>query len=104
MLRALYRMPIDALEEATTCEFVILRPGLGRLTPDTAQADRILVNSHFTARIFQETFPQVRKQLQIVYPGVHTDTLGSSQDADDSSVAELVGYVLPASQVRYLLT
>lgn len=52
-LRALYRMPADALERTTV-----------------AEADEIVVNSHFTRAAFARTFPHVAKQLRVVYPGI----------------------------------
>lgn len=39
----------------------------------TAQADRILVNSLFTARMFQKVFSNSRhKHLEIIYPGIQS--------------------------------
>ena len=53
-LYGLYRKPIDRLEEA----------GLG-------MADRILVNSSFTAGIFRATFPRLAdREVTVLYPGV----------------------------------
>ena len=53
-LYRLYRGPIDALEALTT-----------------GMADRVLVNSEFTADIFRRTFPRLRRmQPEVVYPGV----------------------------------
>ncbi len=53
-LYRLYRMPIDWLEEVTT-----------------GMADRVLVNSRFTAATFRETFRRLAdRELDIVYPGV----------------------------------
>ena len=71
LLRAMYRAPVDALEEATT-----------------GQADRILVNSRFTASTFNAIFPDVRNQLQIVYPGIRAKDYAGEAPAD-----ELVGCV-----------
>jgi alpha-1,3/alpha-1,6-mannosyltransferase len=49
-----YRAPIDWLEETTT-----------------GMADRVLVNSRFTASVFRETFPRLRSVTPaVVYPGV----------------------------------
>ncbi|KAG5271901.1 hypothetical protein AALO_G00185380 [Alosa alosa] len=50
LLKRWYRAPLDWLEETTT-----------------GMADRVLVNSHFTARVFRQTFPRLRD--------VHTDVL-----------------------------
>ena len=53
-LYRLYRMPLDWLEEVTT-----------------GMADRVMVNSRFTAAIFRHTFARLAdRELDIVYPGV----------------------------------
>lgn len=53
MVRRLYRLPLDVLEEATTkC------------------ADMILVNSHFTEAHFRRVFPHIVCRPQVVYPAV----------------------------------
>ena len=50
----LYRAPIDRLEALST-----------------GVADRVLVNSHFTAAILRQTFPHLHKMpLEVLYPGV----------------------------------
>ncbi len=49
-----YRAPIDRLEEA-----------------GTGMADRVLVNSRFTADVFRQTFPRLRADLpEVVHPGI----------------------------------
>ena len=54
LARTLYRIPADALEAATT-----------------GAADRLLVNSEFTGRVFAETFPRLRSRSpKVVYPGI----------------------------------
>jgi alpha-1,3/alpha-1,6-mannosyltransferase len=53
-LYRLYRTPIDRLEALST-----------------GVADRVLVNSHFTAAVFRRTFPHLHKMpLEVLYPGV----------------------------------
>lgn len=50
--KALYRRPIDWIEEVTT-----------------GSADSVLVNSRFTESVFRQTFPKLRnKHLKVVYP------------------------------------
>lgn len=50
--KALYRRPIDWIEQATT-----------------GYADSILVNSRFTESVFRQTFPKLKdKELHVVYP------------------------------------
>lgn len=68
-LRQVYRLPIDKLEEWST-----------------GMADRILVNSNFTATIFRSVFPEVRKQLQIVYPGIRTSDYAGKEVKPDQLV------------------
>ena len=54
--RSLYRWPLDVLEQV-----------------GTARANRVLVNSHYTARAFAETFPHLTKRGVtpcVIYPGV----------------------------------
>lgn len=68
ILRAIYRAPIDRLEEATT-----------------GTADRILVNSGFTAQVFQRTFPHVKRQLQIVYPGIDVQSVQGQGKKDENA-------------------
>jgi alpha-1,3/alpha-1,6-mannosyltransferase len=53
-LYRLYRAPIDRLEEITT-----------------GMADRVLVNSHFTAAAFRQTFLRLRTVTpEVLYPGI----------------------------------
>ncbi|GAA6000940.1 GDP-Man:Man(1)GlcNAc(2)-PP-dolichol alpha-1,3-mannosyltransferase [Rhodotorula paludigena] len=59
-VRKTYRAPIDALEQATTGE-----------------ADKILVNSDFTAQVFERTFPALRRQPRVVYPSVDLQQYGN---------------------------
>ena len=58
-----YRLPIDRLEARA----------MGR-------ADRILVNSQFTAEIFRRTFPHCPLAPEVVYPGVAAISGESSKD------------------------
>ncbi|KDR81960.1 hypothetical protein GALMADRAFT_90454 [Galerina marginata CBS 339.88] len=54
LLKRLYRLPMDWLEEVTT-----------------NQADVILANSSFTARIFKSYFPSITQKPRVVYPGIN---------------------------------
>ncbi|XP_028326443.1 alpha-1,3/1,6-mannosyltransferase ALG2 isoform X2 [Gouania willdenowi] len=57
-LKKLYRAPIDWLEERTT-----------------GMADMVLVNSHFTAGIFRDTFHSLSGvQTDVLYPSLNTHT------------------------------
>ncbi|XP_077381969.1 alpha-1,3/1,6-mannosyltransferase ALG2 isoform X1 [Festucalex cinctus] len=58
VLKKIYRAPIDFLEERTT-----------------GMADMILVNSHFTAGTFRETFQSLKGvQTDVLYPSLNTHT------------------------------
>ncbi|ETW04998.1 hypothetical protein H310_04062 [Aphanomyces invadans] len=58
MLKRLYRMPLDALEEATT-----------------RAADTMVVNSKYTASVFAGAFPSLdARHLSILYPPVDIST------------------------------
>ncbi|KAF9533647.1 alpha-1,3-mannosyltransferase ALG2 [Crepidotus variabilis] len=54
LLKRLYRVPMDWLEEVTT-----------------RQADVILANSLFTSRVFKSYFPSISKLPKVVYPGIN---------------------------------
>ena len=53
LVRAIYRFPLDVLEEATT-----------------QWADLIVANSRFTATHFHRVFPRIAKRPSVVYPAV----------------------------------
>ncbi|BFF97042.1 alpha-1-3/1-6-mannosyltransferase ALG2 [Drosophila madeirensis] len=55
LLKRVYRAPINWLEEHTV--------GL---------ADKVLVNSKFTLRVFQDTFRRLRTVPDVLYPSIHT--------------------------------
>ncbi|KAG5446063.1 Alpha-1,3-mannosyltransferase-like protein [Clonorchis sinensis] len=58
-LKRWYRFPLDYLEERTT-----------------GYANKILVNSHFTAGVVRQTFPSLAKsELEVLYPVANTDSL-----------------------------
>lgn len=67
-LKRVYRAPLDWLEETTT-----------------GMADRVLVNSRFTAGVFRQTFPRLRD--------VHTDVLYPSLNP--------VSFDIPVSKVLH---
>lgn len=73
MMRAVYRVPLDLFEEATTSKSSRPSTSLEHCThasPHSGSADKILVNSHFTQRQFQKSFPRLRRVPRVVYPGV----------------------------------
>lgn len=55
-LKTLYRAPLNWLEELTT-----------------AQADKVLVNSKYTARVYQDAFQKIKDVPDICYPSINTD-------------------------------
>ncbi|KAF9480864.1 mannosyltransferase [Pholiota conissans] len=68
-LKWLYRLPMDWLEEVTT-----------------RQADIILANSHFTARIFKSYFPSISQTPHIVYPGINISAYEAGVDHSDPDI------------------
>ncbi|KAJ1658203.1 Alpha-1,3-mannosyltransferase-like protein [Dispira simplex] len=72
LLKRLYRVPFDYLEERTT-----------------ALADRVVVNSHFTAKMFQRAFPSIRNVPHVLYPGIHTTAYDHPVDNEDPLLESL---------------
>ncbi|KIM49684.1 glycosyltransferase family 4 protein [Hebeloma cylindrosporum] len=68
-LKWLYRLPMDWLEEVTT-----------------RQADVILANSKFTARIFKSYFPSIGQTPQVVYPGINIHAYETNVDYSDPDI------------------
>lgn len=83
-----YRAPIDRLEELTT-----------------GMADRIMVNSEYTAAAFRRVFPRLRQSaLEVLYPGVDVtryDQLGEPAYSDAGTITILsIGRYEPRKNVR----
>ncbi|CAH4034765.1 unnamed protein product [Pieris brassicae] len=55
-LKDLYRAPLNWLEELTT-----------------AQADKVLVNSKYTARVYKDAFQKIKDVPDICYPSINTE-------------------------------
>ncbi|KIP07479.1 glycosyltransferase family 4 protein [Phlebiopsis gigantea 11061_1 CR5-6] len=73
LLKRLYRFPVDKLEEVTT-----------------SQADVILANSEFTARVFKTHFPTIRTTPTVVYPGINLAAYDVAiADESDPDVAQV---------------
>ncbi|TFK31990.1 alpha-1,3-mannosyltransferase ALG2 [Crucibulum laeve] len=68
LLKRIYRLPMDWLEEATT-----------------RQADIILANSKFTARVSKTYLPSIR-DLTVVYPGINISAYESEVDHSDHDI------------------
>ncbi|OSD02100.1 glycosyltransferase family 4 protein [Trametes coccinea BRFM310] len=74
LLKRLYRLPMDTLEELTT-----------------KQADTILANSRFTARIFKEQFRSIPVTPRVVYPGINLDAYSAeSINLDDPDISSVL--------------
>ncbi|KAG5653372.1 hypothetical protein H0H81_000873 [Sphagnurus paluster] len=65
-LKRVYRYPMDWLEETTT-----------------RQADIILANSQFTARVSKEHFKSIKQTMRVVYPGINISAYEGEVDYTD---------------------
>ncbi len=82
-----YRAPLDRWEEA----------GLRR-------ADRVLVNSAFTAAVFRDTFPNLRRAPQVLHPGVHLDRrAGAPPGPAASTTVVALGRFVPEKNLALAL-
>ncbi|KAF7972970.1 hypothetical protein HWV62_10643 [Athelia sp. TMB] len=72
LLRRLYRLPMDWLEEATT-----------------TQSDVILANSKFTAAVTKANFASLREAPKVVYPGLNIAAYSVSVDRSDVDVMQV---------------
>jgi alpha-1,3/alpha-1,6-mannosyltransferase len=76
-LYRLYRAPIDRLEELTT-----------------GMADRVLVNSRFTASVFRQIFPHLHRLTpEVLYPGIdceHYISIATSPDGEEENPLTLL--------------
>ncbi|GJE88076.1 glycosyltransferase family 4 protein [Phanerochaete sordida] len=73
LIKTIYRFPVDKLEEVTT-----------------RNADVILANSKFTARVFETHFPTIGSTPTVVYPGINLDAYDSvSAEGSDDDVAQV---------------
>lgn len=81
LLKRCYRAPLDWLEETTT-----------------GMADRVLVNSRFTAGVFRQTFPRLQ--------GVHTDVLYPSLNpvSFDTPITEGLDGLIPEGRSLVFLS
>lgn len=53
------------------------------------QADVILANSKFTARIFKSYFPSISQTPQVVYPGINISAYGTKVDDSDPDIISI---------------
>ncbi|KAH9948131.1 alpha-1,3-mannosyltransferase ALG2 [Amylocystis lapponica] len=76
LLKRLYRFPMDWLEEFTT-----------------GQADIILANSKFTARVFKTHFASIGSTPQVVYPGINLAAYETtSVDGQDPDIVQVTSH------------
>lgn len=84
---------MDWLEEVTTSAFNIYQL---LFTPDIqkGQADVILANSEFTARVFRSYFPSIPRNPEVVYPGINIQAYVSEVDTTDPEISKILSFVL----------
>ncbi|KAF8921570.1 mannosyltransferase [Mucidula mucida] len=73
LLKRLYRMPMDWLEELTT-----------------RQSDVILANSNFTASVFKAYFPSIPVNPRVVYPGINIEVYEAPVNFNDPEISRVV--------------
>ncbi|KAJ3107051.1 Alpha-1,3-mannosyltransferase-like protein [Phlyctochytrium planicorne] len=71
LLKRLYRLPFDFVEEATT-----------------GMADEILVNSQFTQQVFKQEFKSIRRLPIILHPGIQISGLNETETFTPSGPLE----------------
>ncbi|KAG8688187.1 Alpha-1,3-mannosyltransferase-like protein [Ceratobasidium sp. 394] len=69
LIKRVYRLPMNWVEEMTT-----------------RQADVILANSRFTSRVFKHSFPSIKIDPVIVYPGINISAYRAPVNPDDSDI------------------
>ncbi|THH20044.1 hypothetical protein EW146_g1222 [Bondarzewia mesenterica] len=72
LLKRMYRLPMDWLEEVTT-----------------RQADIILANSRFTSRVFKSYFPSISQDPYVIYPGINLSAYEGKTDLQDPDIAQV---------------
>lgn len=102
LLKALYRLPMDWLEEVTTRKcFLLLQACFVNFIAASGQADIILANSKFTARVFKTYFTSIHYTPQVIYPGINLSAYETGAiDHEDPDVIQVTSYV-PLTFERY---
>ena len=88
ILKSIYRFPMDWLEELTTSTYIAINLD-STFTGDLAQADIILANSKFTARVTKSHFSSIRHQPKVVYPGINIAAYISPVNSSDPDVLQV---------------
>ena len=80
LLKRLYRLPFDKIEEATTGESEKSRPRYGHQSAadgsrhvQSGEADVVLANSKFTSRVYNRAFPSLNQSPRVVYPCINVN-------------------------------
>lgn len=82
LLKQLYRLPFDKIEEATTgekssnepCQVMTVRSAADELChAQSGEADIVLANSKFTSRVYNRAFPSLKQSPRVVYPCINVD-------------------------------
>ncbi|KAF7441232.1 Alpha-1,3-mannosyltransferase-like protein [Pleurotus ostreatus] len=73
ILKRLYRIPMDWVEELTT-----------------RQADIILANSKFTSQVFQTYFRSIPRVPRVVYPGINISAYETAVDWSDPDIVQVI--------------
>lgn len=85
LLKKLYRYFLDSLEEKTT-----------------NQADCVLVNSHFTASVYKDTFKSIKTSPSVLYPSLDFDSFDKHSSSDLKSIGlDIVSSCIFLSLNRY---
>ncbi|KAG8978477.1 Alpha-1,3-mannosyltransferase-like protein [Tulasnella sp. 425] len=74
VLKMLYRLPADWIEEKTT-----------------GYADVLLANSKFTAQVFKHSFRSIVRSPEVVYPGINLDAYDVPAPGLDALESPLIG-------------
>lgn len=85
VLKKLYRKPINWFE-----------------LKSTAQADILLVNSEYTAGVFRETFPEIKKTIQVVYPTVASSYLEAVKNIQNPRLMHQIIPEIPPNACVFL--
>ncbi|KAF8928945.1 alpha-1,3/1,6-mannosyltransferase ALG2 [Dissophora ornata] len=80
LLKKIYRFPVDLIEELTT-----------------GMADTIVVNSKFTANIFQESFKTLHQVPEVLYPSIQFDKFDRTVDRNVPEVR-----ILSSDKITFL--
>ncbi|EGF83375.1 hypothetical protein BATDEDRAFT_8038 [Batrachochytrium dendrobatidis JAM81] len=73
LIKRVYRIPFDIMEELTT-----------------KMADKVVVNSNFTASVFNSSFQTMSEKPGVLYPGIRLDAYDRQVDTTDVSVKPLI--------------